>query len=226
MLIRAPHLSDSGTGKGLLVRLLSEVASGRKPAAFASQGDGQELTKRIQGALLQSNPIVFLDNCNHEMLSSDLLAQVITEAEVSLRPLHQATLVPLSTTSFIAVTGNAVQLSEDLARRFLLVELVAKCENPEQRSFDLEFDGTISAARPELQGAFLVIWRWGRQNQLDRGVPLGSFETWSAWCRDPMVALGCEDPVRRIADLKAQDPLRQRVADFFGAWYRSIRLHQ
>ena len=126
--------------------------------------------------------------------------------------------MPLSN-ACIAITGNAVRLSEDLARRFLVVDLDAKCENPEQRSFDQDFAEVISARRSELLGALLTIWRWGRQNRLARGIPMGSFEVWAAWCRDPLLALGCLDPARRIEDLKVQDPLRQRVFELFETWH-------
>jgi hypothetical protein len=37
--------------------------------------------------------------------------------------------------------------------------------------------------------------------------------------RDPLVALGCPDPVERIAEAKADDPMRRRLADLFGAWW-------
>lgn len=126
--------------------------------------------------------------------------------------------MPLSN-ACISITGNAVRLSEDLARRFLVVDLDAKCENPEQRSFDQDFAEVISARRSELLGALLTIWRWGRQNRLARGMPMGSFEVWAAWCRDPLLALGCLDPARRIEDLKVQDPLRQRVFELFETWH-------
>jgi hypothetical protein len=33
---------------------------------------------------------------------------------------------------------------------------------------------------------------------LARGKPLGGFEKWSQWARDPLLALGCQDPVERI----------------------------
>ena len=52
--------------------------------------------------------------------------------------------MPLSN-ACISITGNAVRLSEDLARRFLVVDLDAKCENPEQRSFDQDFAEVIRA---------------------------------------------------------------------------------
>jgi hypothetical protein len=78
----------------------------------------------------------------------------------------------------------------------------------------------IERRRSELLTAALTIWRWGRQNTqgLTRGKPLGSFEKWAEWCRDPMVALGCRDPVERIEKLKAGDPRRQRIAELFRAW--------
>jgi hypothetical protein len=162
---------------------------------------------------MQSDPVVFLDNCNHETLTSNLLAR-------GLRPtIGSEQMVPSSANAFIVITGNAVQLSEDLPRRFIVVDLDAKCENPEQRRFDQNFFAFISARRSELVGAFLTIWRWGRQNQLPEGMPLGSFEAWASWCRDPLLALGCVDPALRITDLKIQDPLRQRTVDLFEAWH-------
>jgi hypothetical protein len=111
------------------------------------------------------------------------------------------------------------RISEDLARRFLVVELDAKCENPEQRAFHEDFETSIKARRKELLGAVLTIWRWGRQTSLKRGMPLGSFEQWASWCRDPLLALGCVDPVQRSSDIKSEDPLRQQIFEFFQTWY-------
>jgi len=219
LLICAPQLSGSGTGKGLLVHAIAQVAYGQEPTAFTSSGNRQELGKRIESALMESGPIVFLDNCNAEQLSSNVLAQVITESTVMTRPLGRSKMVPLTTNAFIAATGNAVRISDDLARRFLVVELDAKCENPEQRSFNEDFNASIKQQRADLLGAVLTIWRWGRQNSLKPGMPLGSFERWSFWCRDPLLALGCVDPVQRAAGIKSEDPLRQRIFEFLQAWY-------
>ena len=78
-------------------------------------------------------------------------------------------------------------------------------------------------ARAALLRDVLTIWRWGRQqgDALPAGKPLGSFAEWARWCRDPLVQLGCADPVDRVADAKAQDPRRQRMAEFFGAWWKA-----
>lgn len=48
---------------------------------------------------------------------------------------------------------------------------------------------------------------------------MGSFETWCRWVRDPLLTLGCADPVERIANLKRADPERQNVLALFQEWH-------
>ena len=53
---------------------------------------------------------------------------------------------------------------------------------------------------------------------LGHGRPLGSFEQWSEWCRDPLLALGCRDPIDRIDEIKSDDPYRRQIVELFEAW--------
>lgn len=87
------------------------------------------------------------------------------------------------------------------------------------------FLASIKGRRAELLAAALTIWRWGRQNQqsLKRGKPFGSFETWASWVRDPLLTLGCADPVEAIAKAKARDPRRLRIAELFTVWWENHR---
>lgn len=129
-------------------------------------------------------------------------------------------MVALNSTAFLAVTGNGLSLSEDLARRFMVCELDARCEDPEQRPFATDFLRKIESRRAELLSATLTIWRWGRQHaaELTPGRPLGSFEQWAERCRDPLLALGCRDPVQRIDEIKSDDPHRRRIVELFEIW--------
>jgi hypothetical protein len=219
-LVRAPEISGAGTGKGLLVRSICAIAFGVRPRAFTTGGDRQELDKRLASDLIEAAPILFLDNVNCTMLRSHLLASVLTERPCRIRPLGRTQMVALNSTAFIVVTGNGVIVSEDLARRFLVCEFDARCEDPEQRRFEPGFLKRIHRARNELLGAAVTIWRWGRQNatELKSGLPLGSFEEWAEWCRDPLLELGCSDPVERIDRVKADDPHRRQVVELFGTW--------
>jgi hypothetical protein len=154
------------------------------------------------------------------MLRSDTLASVLTERPARVRLLGQSRMVALNSTAFIAVTGNGLSVSEDLARRFIVCELDARCEDPEQRKFSSALLDDVEARRAELLSAALTVWRWGRQNaaDLEPGRPLGSFERWSEWCRDPLLALGCRDPVERIEAIKSDDPHRRRIVELFETW--------
>jgi hypothetical protein len=221
MLITAPTLSGAGSGKGLLVRAICTIAFGIRPRAFTAGGDRHELDKRLAAELVEAQPALFLDNANGVALRSDSLSSVLTERPARVRLLGQTRMVPLNSTAFIAVTGNGLTVAEDLARRFICCELDARCENPESRPFPSGFLDGIEQRRADLLASALTIWRWGRQNAttLPMGKPLGSFETWAQWCRDPLIALGCRDPVERIDALKARDPRRQRVSELFMTWW-------
>jgi hypothetical protein len=222
MLVTAPAVSGAGSGKGLLVRAICTIAYGIRPRAFTAGSERQELDKRLAAELIEAQPALFLDNANGIALRSDTLASVLTERPARVRLLGKTRMVPLNSTAFVAVTGNGLTVTEDLARRFIPCELDARCEDPELRPFPAGFLKNIECQRPGLLAAVLTIWRWGRQNAsgLTRGKPLGSFETWTEWCRDPLVTLGCRDPVERIEALKANDPKRQRIVELFQTWWQ------
>jgi hypothetical protein len=78
----------------------------------------------------------------------------------------------------------------------------------------------VYEARAILLGHALTIWRWGRQqsSSLDKGKPLGSYEAWAQWCRDPLINLDVRDPIDRLGAIKAADPKRRRIETVFVAW--------
>jgi CHC2 zinc finger len=217
----APALSGSGTGKGLLVKAVCVIASGVKPSAFTSGHDAEEFDKRLTSALIDARPAVFLDNFNNKNLSSDILESALTENPSMVRLMGHTKTVPLHTRAFIGITGNAVQIVYDMARRLLNVHLDARMEDPEQRPFQPGFLDRIFAERANLLAAALTIWRWGRQTRPKSGKPLGSYEVWAQWCRDPLLALGMRDPVDRLDEIKAADPKRRALIAVFEQWQTS-----
>jgi hypothetical protein len=40
------------------------------------------------------------------------------------------------------------------------------------------------------------------------------------WVRDPLLSLGCRDPVERLSETKARDPMRQMTSDLFATWWQ------
>lgn len=219
--LSAPTMTGAGTGKGKLARATCEIAYGLSPAAMTSSGDPKEFEKRIDAALIAASPVLFIDNANNGLPRSDKLTSVLTEPRVSVRPLGVSENRQLTPCSYVIITGNGLRITEDLARRFLVCELDAKMEDPEQRQFERGFMENVITWRGELLTAALTIWRWGRQKEggLSRGRTLGSFEQWCRWVRDPLLTLGCADPVERVAAIKASDPERMRMTAIFTAWH-------
>jgi hypothetical protein len=110
-------------------------------------------------------------------------------------------------------------VSEDLARRFIAVDFDPRTEDPEARPFKNDIRTEVIARRTELLGLLLTIWRWGRVTPGIRpGRALGSFEQWCRWVRDPLLALGCQDPVERVSEAKERDGRRQAILDLFTTW--------
>jgi hypothetical protein len=94
-----------------------------------------------------------LDNVNATTLKSDTLAASLTENPCRVRGVSR--LVPINSRAFVALTGNGLQVSEDLARRFIFCRLDARCEDPESRPFEPGFLEQLAARRGELLGAVL-----------------------------------------------------------------------
>jgi hypothetical protein len=173
-LVRAAPMSGAGAGKGLLVRAICIIAFGREPHAVTSGAKPDELEKRIAAELMEGGPSLFLDNLNNTAFKSDLLASAITERPARVRLLGKSQMMPLNASAFIALTGNGLSVSEDLARRFITVELDPRTEDPETRCFPNDLLAEVGAHRRGLLADSLTIWRWGRQMpDLAAGRPLG-----------------------------------------------------
>jgi hypothetical protein len=224
VVLRAASISGAGVGKGLLARCISIIAFGREPHAVTAGASVDELEKRIAAELIAGSPVLFLDNLNNMVLKSNLLASAITERPARVRVLGRSQMLQLNASAFVILTGNGLTVSEDLARRFVILNLDARMEDPEGRPFKTDIRAEVTAQRKDLLAALLTIWKWGRiATDIDAGVPLGSFEQWCRWVRDPLLALGCCDPVLRISESKERDADRQAIAELFAVWWNKHR---
>jgi hypothetical protein len=219
VMINAPSVSGSGAGKGLLARMIVAIAFGIIAKAGTAGHDEQELEKRVGAALLRGEPVILLDNLNNTLLRSAQLESCLTEPLVSVRLFGVLKMQDVRCTAFVVLTGNGLQTSGDSARRFVYPTLEPPLDNPEQRQYPPGFLDGILGRRSELLSDCLTIWRWGRQQSgLKRGLPFGSYERWGTWVRDPLLALGCADPVRGVEDARDRDPNRVNLSALFAEW--------
>ena len=219
-LFEGAKASGSGVGKGLLVRITCAIAYGRRPIAVGPGGNNEELEKRISAALLQGGPMIFLDNFNDLTLKSSALESALTERPSQVRQFGTLELVAINALASVFVTGNALDLGLDFVRRFIRTEFDAQVEDAEGRKFSGDILAEVTANRPAILAALLTIWRYGRlAADIERGLALGSYEQWGEWARDPLLTLGCRDPIARLRETKLRDPERQKIGEFFTRWW-------
>jgi hypothetical protein len=216
---KSPSISGSGVGKSLLAKAPSVIASGTPPAT-SSLGRREEFEKGLVGLLLRGGHSILIDNVNDTTLRSNTLCTALSDRPALLRALGSSRLVPVNSTTLISITGCALDVGRDLVRRTLQIELDAKTEHPERRTFKDGFLADVAARRVELLQHVLTILCWAKQNpqELKRGKSFGTYDEWTRAVRDPLLTLGCPDPVRRIAQLKISDPDRIAIFEVFEKW--------
>ena len=221
IIANAPRSSGSGVGKGKLLGGGAMIAYGVRAPARAAGKNEAEFDKQVTAALLGGGPLMFFDNVNDAMLKSQMLAVLMTERPGYARPFGTTEDVFCNSAQTMMVTGNAVTVVGDMCRRWpMRIDLDAQMEHPDTRPFRGEFIQQVEERRCELLAHVLTILRWGRQNHHTAGIPIGSYEEWAAWVRDPLNALGCQDIGQITERAKANDPARQRAAEFFESWWR------
>ena len=212
----------AGTGKSMLVDIVSVLATGHR-AAHSTQGrTDEEAEKRLGSLLLTGDSIIAIDNCERP-IGGDLLCAMLTQQSLKIRILGKSESPELPTHALVTATGNNLTLLGDMTRRTLLCSLDPQVERPELRRFandplvDAEADrgGLVAAALTVVRAYILA----GKPAPLDR---LGSFENWSDTVRSALVWLGCADPVATMERVRASDPHLDELSTVMAQWQEII----
>jgi hypothetical protein len=215
----------AGTGKSLLVDLISILLSGQ-PAPVIAQGKSEEeLDKRLEAALLCSDQIISIDNCDRE-LTSNFLCQAITQQVLKIRLLGYSEQVRVPVSSMFFATGNNLVISDDLVRRTLLCTIDAGMALPELRTFKRNVFEDAHSQRGKLVCAVLTILRaWhapGAAAPIGVTPALGSFEDWSFRIRSPLVWLDQADPCDSMKTVRENDPARAKLSAILEQWTKKL----
>ena len=208
----------AGTGKSLLVDLASILLTGHDAPVVSIDTSREEAEKRLGASLLAGDALVSFDNCNAPV-GGTLICQVLSQRWVRVRVLGLSRQVDVPTSALFAATGNNLILEGDLTRRSIRCELDAKVERPELREFAVNPKTVFRQRRGELVSAALTILRAGRVAELKPiSPPLGGFEMWSSWVRNPLQWLGCADPCDSMERLYQGDPARESHEVMIVTW--------
>jgi len=215
-----------GTGKSLLTDAVALLAMGR-PATVLNQsgdGDGEEERKRLMSVLMQSDPVVVIDNVDRPM-GGARMCSILTQETWQDRMLGGNDQGHVSTRTLWLVNGNNLEFREDMSRRAILCTMDAGVERPAERKFDVDLKKEVPRRRHELVPAALTVLRAfivaGRPG-LEKLTPFGGFEDWSNLVRGALVWAGEPDPHETQADVAAVDSVREELSSLIEAWEQMI----
>ena len=114
-----------GTGKSLLVDLVSILLSGQPAPVISAEIDAAEFEKRLGASLMAGDPVISFDNCT-KPLDHALLCQALSQSRLNLRVLGYSQNRDVTMSALLTVTGNNLILQGDLPRRSLRCEIDAK----------------------------------------------------------------------------------------------------
>lgn len=173
---------QAGTGKSLLIDVVSIITTGRPAAMVPFPWGEEEMQKQIGSSLTCGRQLIVFDNLEGELKSPNL-ASALTAKEYDARILGFSKNMMVPNKSTWVVTGNNVRLAGDMPRRCYQIRLDARESKPytgrEFKHPDLL--RWVTDNRSELLHALLIISRYwfasGCPKPKDQP-SMGAFEEW------------------------------------------------
>jgi putative DNA primase/helicase len=208
-----------GSGKSLLVDVVSAIATGERACAILAHRQPEEQDKQLTGALLEARQIIALDNLVGEV-ESTVLAQVTERERISLRPLGTSQTIAILNSFNVYLTGNNVSPGGDNTRRLLVGRIDPQVENPLDRTFEKPNPvERVFAARGEFVAAcFTIVLGYLGQDRPNPLPPTPSYAAWSQLVREPLVWLGLPDPTDSMRAAFDDDPTNTTLGALIAAW--------
>lgn len=219
-----------GTGKSLLVDVVSTIVTGSEAVRCVWTNDDEELRKRVLATLLAGSRLVLLDNIDRPLRSA-VLAAVLTARHFSDRILGRTQTVTAPALATWFGTGNNLQFFGDFARRVVPVCLDPQTEIPEERSHfkHPQLLKWVKERRSVLLPSALTILQAfdvaGRP-QIPGVRPYGSYEDWSQLVRAALLWLDQPDPLDgRIKIREEANPEKETLRVALHAWHSALADH-
>lgn len=198
-----------GTGATLFVNAAAEIGFGSPAVPQAEVHSPEEFRKNLTATLMTGTSLYWLDNV-HKRIDSSSLALATTTEVWRDRILGVSKTVVLPVRCSWIISGNNVELSEELARRAVLIRFDANLERPTERQGFRHPDliGHIRRNRGALVWACLtLVQAWIAAGRPAGEARLASYEAWSRVMSGILAIAGMDGL------LENRDELKEATAD-------------
>jgi hypothetical protein len=220
--------STPGSGKSLLVDLISTIALGHDAARTVWPGNDEEFRKRVTAVALEGHRLCLIDDIDPAgSFGGSTLNAMLTATTWSDRKLGKSEMtspIPLITTW--CASGNNLPYRGDLIRRVVPCRLEPVAERPEERvgfrypdirSHALANRPALIVAALTILRAFFVAGRPEPEGESAR-TPLGGFEGWDRIARRACIFATGIDPCGARTALDAADSDKADRAALVTGW--------
>lgn len=211
-----------GSGKSLLVDLVSIIVSGNDMPRMTNPRDDDEFRKRITALVMAGDSTVLIDNVDGKLGCASLDC-ALTSTRWKDRPLGRSEIVELPLRITWAATGNNVMLVGDASRRVAHIRLESPEERPEERKgfHHADIKSHVREHRTDLlRDGLTILSAFIQADRPDQKLSAwGSFEGWSETVRQAVVWCGLPDPgLTRQELVESSDTEANALRQFLLSW--------
>ena len=211
-----------GSGKSYLCRLITLFATPKNGTPGTFPRDDEECRKFLLAELLRGPAVIEFDNLTGDLVAHKSLCIALTAEHMTDRILGVSKTATVSTRALFLSSGNNVGPVQDMTRRCITINLDPACEIPATRTFQRPnlVTETQQQRGKYVSAALTIVRAWIAAGRPHTPCPsLAGYDEWSNLCRQPLLWLGCSDPVKSVLDAIADDPDRDTLGQLLKAWH-------
>jgi hypothetical protein len=168
-----------------------------------------ELQKVLDSEVLAASDSIIFDNVK-ERVDSAYLEQFATSSVVSVRRLGSSAKYEITKQTMVMMTCNQAEVSADIARRSIFIDLFQKEADPQARKIERPM-GAEYLARTEVRYKILsalwsLIHAWDAAGRPECSSRLVGFEDWSRIIAGIVEFAGFVDPLAKVESEDFGDP--------------------
>lgn len=195
-------------GKSLLAMIV-EIPVRGFCAMRSLPEEKEELEKVLSSEVLAGSDSIIFDNVK-ERLDSGFLEQFATSSVVSVRRLGSSAKYEVAKQTMIMFTSNQAEVSSDIARRSIFIDLFNREADPQARKIERPM-GAEYLARPEVRFKILsalwsLIHAWDAAGRPPCSSRLVGFEDWSRIIAGIVEYAGFGNPLAKVESEDFGDP--------------------
>jgi hypothetical protein len=202
------NANGPAAGKSLLAQVV-EIPVRGYAAMRPFPEEKEELQKVLDSEVLAGSDSIIFDNVK-DRIDSSYLEQFATSSVVSVRRLGSSTKHEIAKQTMVMITANQAEVSADIARRSIFIDLFQKEADPQARKIERPM-GAEYLSRPEVRFRILsALWSlvvaWDQAGRPACSSRLVGFEDWADVIGGIVEYAGFGDPLLRPSSDEFGDP--------------------